>query len=176
MCANLRNALGRFVFNGDPTRVIVVGTRPRQGYPHLVGDRDILFRIGGFGVDQGSVSAAGQFNTILRRQITLALRSRRSTDEKKGDLDWFLGTAGQPGQLDFESAVIKTVQMYFEDTASEPDGTVRLPIGQAIPWRITSGTDAVKDMYEADGSFGVSTIGVEVEYREPITPPGEPNP
>jgi hypothetical protein len=165
----LRNRLGK-LFGGDVSRVVVVGVRPREGYPRLVGDRDILMRIRGFGVDQNSVAGAGERNTQLRRLIDLVLRSRRVTDPVSSDLAWF--TAAD-GQLAFESGVIAAAQMLFGDPATEPDGRVYSAIGQWEPLRIVNGGDAVKDLFEVDGTWGSSVITVECVYREPITPPGE---
>lgn len=168
LCVALRNRLGRTI--GDINRVVVVGQRPKEGYPNLVGDRDLLFRIRGFGVDQGSVAGGGEKNTLMKRLIDLNLRSRRRTDQVNADLNWFLAN---DGQLAYESQIIKAVQMFFGSPADEPDGVPTGLIGQGEPLRIVNGGDATKDLYETDGAWGSSVITIECVFREPITPTGE---
>jgi hypothetical protein len=167
----LRNALGTAI--GDVTRVIVIGQRPKEGLPKLVGDRDILFRIRGFGVDQNSVAAAGPQNMQMKRLIDLVLRSRKVTDKVSYDLNWFLA---EDGHLVFESKVIAAIEVFLGQAATEPDGVPYGWDGQGEPPRIVNGGDAVKDLFESDGTWGSSVITVECVFREPITPVGEPNP
>lgn len=165
---DMRDALAKQI--GDAKRVYVVaGRRNAKDIPNLVGDRDLIIRVGGFMCDPGHEAAAGRSNTILRRRLDVILRSRTATDPTGSDLQWL--TKEGLGHLEYEDAIMDVIQMWLGNVADVGNEATEplLMVGDGEPARILSGSDADRDFQSADGKWGTSALTVEIVYRQSFT-------
>jgi hypothetical protein len=154
----LREAL--LAVQPDMRRIYVVGRRPNNKLPNLVGDRDILIRPRGFTV--GDVAGAGRSNTIMRRLVDIVLRDRLMVDQSEHDLQWL--TKEAVGHLAYEDRVIDALQMWLGNAADNE----LLLVGEGEPARLVAGSDAERDFQAADGKWGASVLTLEVVYRQEL--------
>jgi hypothetical protein len=105
-----RNVIG-------PSSVLVTAKRPKD-VPHLVGEKDILLRVGpeaNVGTDEGG----GEYDTRSRCVFQLVCRTRCELDEAESDR--LRLTDSSLGHLVFRGKARKAVQLFWPDVTQDLD-------------------------------------------------------